>query len=68
MTKWEYKVLKKSIGLKGLKPEEIEEELILWGEEGRELVALTRYQAEVLAVLKRPVAGGRRRESKDRWF
>ena len=29
MTKWEYKVLKESIGLKGFKIEKIEEELTL---------------------------------------
>ncbi len=69
MTKWEYKVLKESIGLKGFKIEKIEEELTLWGEEGWELVGVTRYQAEFVAVLKRPAGGtSRRRESKDRWF
>ena len=68
MPKWEYKVLKEGIGLKGVNAENIEEELNLWGEEGWELVAIERQQGSVLAVLKRPVGGPRRRESKDRWF
>ncbi len=68
MTKWEYKVLKMGIGLKGFRAEEIEEELNLWGEEGWEVIAATRLQGEFVAVLKRPVGGARRREPKDRWF
>ena len=68
MTKWEYKVLKKTSVLKGIKVEEIEEELNLWGEEGWELVNVTRQQNELIAVLKRPVGSPRRREPKDRWF
>lgn len=68
MTKWEYKVLKVGIGLKGFRAEEIEEELNLWGEDGWELIAATRYQAEFVTVLKRPVGGSRRREPKDSWF
>jgi hypothetical protein len=68
MAKWEYKVLKIGIGLKGFRAEDIEEELNLWGEEGWEVIAATRLQGEFVAVLKRPVASGRRREPKDRWF
>ena len=68
MAKWEYKVLKEGIGLKGVKAEEVEEELNLWGEEGWELVAIERQQNSWLAVLKRPVGTPRRREPKDRWF
>jgi hypothetical protein len=68
MAKWEYKVLKESIGLKGFKAEEIEEELNLWGDEGWEAIAATRIQGEFVMVLKRPTDGSRRREPKDRWF
>ena len=68
MTRWEYKVLKASIGIKGVNAEKVEEELNLWGEEGWELVAIERQQSSVLAVLKRSVGGTpRRREPKDRW-
>ncbi len=68
MTRWKYKVLKYSIGLKGFRAESVEEELNLWGEEGWELVGVTRYQAEFVAVLKQPVGASRQREPKDRWF
>ena len=68
MTKWEYKVLKQGIGIKGANAEEIEAELNLWGEEGWELVSVERQQNSVLVVLKRPVSSSRRREPKDRWF
>lgn len=68
MTKWEYKVLKERHWLKGIRAEEIEEELNLWGEDGWELVAIERQQNELLAVLKRPVGSSRRREPKDSWF
>ncbi|UCC62010.1 MAG: DUF4177 domain-containing protein [Anaerolineae bacterium] len=68
MAKWEYKVLKEGIGIKGLRAEDIEEELNLWGAEGWELVGVARYQAEFVAVLKRPVGGPRRQDQKDRWF
>jgi hypothetical protein len=69
MRKWEYKVLKEGLGLKGFSPDKIEEELNLWGEEGWELVAIERQQSSLLAVLKRPVGGTpRRREPKDHWF
>ena len=68
MTKWEYKVLKQGIGIKGANAEEIEAELNLWGEEGWELVSVERQQNSVLVVLKRPVSSPRRREPKDRWF
>jgi len=68
MTKWEYKVMKQSIGIKGFRAEDIEEELNLWGEEGWELVGVTRYQAEFVAVFKRPASSSRRQEPKDRWL
>ncbi len=69
MPKWEYKVLKEGIGIKGFRAESIEEELNLWGEEGWELVGVTRYQAEFVAVLKRPLgSASRRRKAQDRWF
>jgi len=68
MTKWEYKVLKEGIGIKGFRIENIEEELNLWGEEGWELVGVTRYQAEFVAVLKRSMGDPRQRGHRDSWF
>ena len=68
MTKWEYKVLKEGIGLKGFNADEIEEELNLWGDEGWEVIVATRTQGEFVIVLKRPASGSRRRETRDRWF
>jgi hypothetical protein len=68
MTKWEYKVLKEGIGIKGINAENIEEELNLWGEEGWEVVSIERQQSSVLVVLKRPVGTPRWRRPKDRWF
>jgi hypothetical protein len=68
VTKWEYKVLKAGMGIKGVNAEEVEEELNLWGEEGWELVSLERQQSSILAVLKRSKSTPRRREPKDRWF
>ena len=68
MTKWEYKVLKEGHWFKGIRSEDIEEELNLWGEEGWELVTVERQQNDLLVVLKRPVAASKGREPRDRWF
>jgi len=47
MPKWEYRVLKKRHWLKGVRTEDIEDELNLWGEEGWELVTIERHQNEL---------------------
>jgi hypothetical protein len=68
MIKWEYKVLREGIGLRGFRVESIEEELNLWGQEGWELVGVTRHQSEFVAVFKRPIGTSKRREPRDSWF